>query len=205
MGRESSGRKRARRESRWRKKNARSDYLSRDLFSGHRLCTVSCWGYFQTHCLLSPWWPPFSLICSSKPILQLLKSGSRKFVVEVTILFLDKMLEMFYWMQIHKDACIKHPRNAHFGDFSWKIYCHVHMSWFVHFTYDLTCLCDSFCKLTLHVFWSWKYFLSGKSTNVRYLSVLKDGNKQYFLIIFILLKILISSICSFPFSKILRA
>lgn len=147
MGRESLGRKRARRESRWRKKKPRSAYLSRELFSGHRLCTVSCRGYFQIHCLLSPWWPPFSLIHSSNLILQLLKSSSRKFAVEATILFLDKMLEIFYWMQIHKDACIKHPRNAHFGDFSCKIYCHVRMSWFVHFTYDLTCLCGSFVSL----------------------------------------------------------
>lgn len=74
-------------------------------------CELS--SYFQTHCLLSPWWPPFSLIHASNLILQLLKSSSRKFVVEATILFLDKILEIFYWMQIHKDACIKHPRNAH--------------------------------------------------------------------------------------------
>lgn len=175
MGRESSGRKRARRESGWRKKSPRSDCLGRELFSGHGLCPVNCWGYFQTHFLFSPWWPPFSLMHSSKSIPQPLKSGSRKFVVEATLLFLDKMLEIFYWMQVHKDARIKYPRNARFGDFSWKTYCHVHMSSFVHFTCDLTCISGSLCKLSLHVFWSWKYFLSGKSTNVGYLSVLKDG------------------------------
>lgn len=133
MGRESSGRKRARRESRWRKKKPRSDYLSRELLSGHRLYTVSCRGYFLWRLSALTLVASFSLIHASNLILQLLKSSSRKLVVEATILFLWQDIRDILLMQIHKDACIKHPRNAHFGDFSWKIYCHVHMSWFCTF------------------------------------------------------------------------